>query len=108
MSEIYEKLAQHGVAPTPQRLEIAEILLERPQHLSADQILELLRQKGSRVSKATVYNTLKRFARAGLVREVLVDPSKVFYDSNTSEHHHLYDVSTGASSPIAIALPTST
>ena len=54
---IVERLERHGVTPTPQRLEVAEILLGRPQHLSADQILEQLRRAGSRVSKATVYNT---------------------------------------------------
>lgn len=51
--------------------------------------------EGAAVSKATVYNTLRLFARRGLVREVLVDPAKVFFDSNTSDHYHLYDVDTG-------------
>src|SRR5688572_5808074 len=60
-ADILKKLEQHQVTATPQRLEVAEVLLERPQHLSADQILERLREGGSRVSKATVYNTLKLF-----------------------------------------------
>jgi Fur family iron response transcriptional regulator len=81
-----------GITPTPQRVEIARILLARPRHLSAEQVLCVLKQGDLSVSKATVYNTLGLFAEKGLVREVIVDPSKVFYDSNCSEHHHFYDV----------------
>ena len=86
------RLAAAGITPTPQRVEIARILLDRPQHLSAEQILSRVNEGGLAVSKATVYNTLGLFAREGLVREVIVDPSKVFYDSNVSDHHHFYDV----------------
>ena len=85
-------LESYGITPTPQRVEIARILLARPQHLSAEQVLSSLRDGDLPVSKATVYNTLGLFAEKGLVREVIVDPSKVFYDSNCSEHHHFYDV----------------
>jgi Fur family iron response transcriptional regulator len=81
-----------GITPTPQRVEIARILLARPQHLSAEQVLSVLKKGDLSVSKATVYNTLGLFAEKGLVREVIVDPSKVFYDSNCSDHHHFYDV----------------
>ena len=99
---IGERLRARGIAPTRQRTEIARVLLARDHHLSAEQLLELVHAEGRvAVSKATVYNTLKLFARHGLVREVFVDPSKVFYDSNTTEHHHLYDVSTGALSDIS-------
>ncbi|MBN4079411.1 transcriptional repressor [Beggiatoa alba] len=87
--------ARHGVASTQQRRQIAQILFARPQHLSADQVLEQVNREGSVASKATVYNTLGLFARKGLIREVIVDPSKVFYDSNTSEHHHFFNVDTG-------------
>ena len=94
-ADIFEKLKRHGVMPTPQRIEVAEILLGRPQHLSADQIIDRLRDTGSRVSKATVYNTLKLFSEKALVREVNVDPSRKFYDSTTHAHHHFYHVDTG-------------
>jgi Fur family iron response transcriptional regulator len=93
--DIAEKLRQHGVHPTPQRLEVAEVLLDRPQHLSADQLLERLRSRGSRVSKATVYNTLKLFGVRGLVRELMIDPSRKYYDSTTHAHHHFFHVETG-------------
>ena len=85
-------LESHGITPTPQRVEIARILLAEPQHLSAEQVLCTLKQGDLPVSKATVYNTLGLFADKGLVREVIVDPSKVFYDSNCGDHHHFYDV----------------
>jgi Fur family iron response transcriptional regulator len=98
--EIADRLKKHGVLPTPQRLEIAAVLLSRPQHLSADQLLEALRAGASRVSKATVYNTLNLFAERGLVKEVTVDPSRKYYDSTTHAHHHFFHVETGMLSDI--------
>jgi Fur family iron response transcriptional regulator len=99
-ADVLKKLAEHGVTPTPQRLEVAGVLLERPQHLSADQILERLREAGSRVSKATVYNTLKLFGERGLIRELTVDPDRRYYDSTTHAHHHFFNVGTGELSDI--------
>ena len=99
-ADILKKLEQHQITTTPQRLEVAEVLLERPQHLSADQILERLREAGSRVSKATVYNTLKLFSERGLVRELTVDPDRRYYDSTTHAHHHFFHVGTGELSDI--------
>lgn len=93
---VIELLKRHGITPTQQRIEIAQILFARPQHLSAEQVLAVVNEQGPLVSKATVYNTLGLFAREGLVREVIVDPSKVFYDSNTSDHYHFYNADTGA------------
>jgi Fur family iron response transcriptional regulator len=94
-SRVIERLKAAGVTPTQQRVEIAAILFARDQHMSADQVLSLVNDTSSRVSKATVYNTLGLFAEKGLVREVIVDPTKVFYDSNTSNHHHFYNADTG-------------
>ncbi|HET7923054.1 MAG TPA: Fur family transcriptional regulator [Gammaproteobacteria bacterium] len=88
-------LTAHGVIPTAQRLQIAEVMLCRPQHLSAEQILAAMKRNGVRVSKATVYNTLKLFSEKGLVREVVVDPNRMFYDSTTGPHHHFYNADTG-------------
>lgn len=93
--DVLKSLKQHGVMPTTQRLEIASILLARPQHLSADQIIDKLRRRGSRVSKATVYNTLKLFSETGIVKELSVDSSRKFYDSTTHAHHHFYHVDSG-------------
>jgi Fur family iron response transcriptional regulator len=88
-------LKSRGVMPTQQRMMIARILFKRDQHLSADQVMKCVNEGNSHVSKATVYNTLGLFARKGLVREVIVDPTRVFYDSNTSEHHHFYNIDSG-------------
>ena len=89
-----------GILATPQRLEVAAILLDKPQHVSADQIIDRLRASGSAVSKATVYNTLNLFSERGLVKEVMVDPIRKFYDSTTHPHHHFYNVDTGELSDI--------
>ena len=93
--QIIELLTRHDIQPTLQRLEIAQALFARDMHLSADDVLKLVNQDSPRVSKATVYNTLGLFAEKGLIREVIVDPSRVFYDPNTSDHHHFYNVDTG-------------
>ena len=98
--EVIALLQEYGITPTQQRVEIAQVLFARPQHLSADQVLAQVNETRAVVSKATVYNTLNLFARKGLVREIIVDPSKVFYDSNTTEHHHFYNVDTGMLSDI--------
>ena len=94
-NEILSKLGDCGIQVTSQRVEIAEILFEKQQHLSAEQLIERLRAGGSRVSKATVYNTLNLFAERGLVKECIVDPERRFYDSNTEEHHHFFLIDSG-------------
>lgn len=92
---IAELLRRHDVNPTHQRIEIAFALFSRGEHLSADQVLAIVNDRQSETSKATVYNTLKLFLEKKLVREVIVDASKVFYDPNTEPHHHFYNVDTG-------------
>lgn len=94
------RLAAAGVKPTPQRIDIARVLFARPQHLSADQLLQRLKGLGQDCSRATVYNTLGLFQRRGLIREVVVDPSRVFYDSTPDPHHHFYNIDTGELSDI--------
>lgn len=100
-SVLAARLQAHGVTPTAQRLQIAEVMFREPQHLSAEQILTAAKGAGARVSKATVYNTLKLFSEKGLVREVIVDPTRVFYDSTTGSHHHFYNADTGELTDIA-------
>lgn len=93
--ELVEVLRNHDINPTHQRIEIAYVLFSRREHLSADQLLAMVNERNSETSKATVYNTLNLFLEKKLVREVIVDPSKVFYDPNTNTHHHFYDIDTG-------------
>lgn len=94
-SEVIALLQQHKISPTRQRIEIAEFLFQKPQHLSAEKILQGVTEEGSRVSRATVYNTMGLFTSKGVVREVLIDRERVFYDSNTAVHQHIYNVDTG-------------
>jgi Fur family iron response transcriptional regulator len=100
---VAQMLRAHGITPTHQRMEIAQVMLEKRWHPSADQILAAVNVRYAETSKATVYNTLKLFLDKGLVRELIVDPSKVFYDSNTSVHHHFYDVTSGEITDIPAA-----
>jgi Fur family transcriptional regulator, iron response regulator len=88
-------LRDHGIAPTHQRIEIAGVLFSRREHVSADQLLAMVNARNSEVSKATVYNTLRLFLDRKLIREVIVDPSRVFYDPNTAPHHHFYNMVSG-------------
>jgi Fur family iron response transcriptional regulator len=90
-----EGLIRHGINATRQRVDIAHALFSRAEHLSADQLLMRVNGRRPEVSKATVYNTLKLFLEKKLVREVIVDPDRVFYDPNTEPHHHFYNIDTG-------------
>jgi Fur family iron response transcriptional regulator len=94
-SHIVKLLQQYDVTPTRQRIEIADFLFQRPQHLSADDILEGVNVNANRVSRATVYNTLGLFTDKGLVREILIDRERAFYDTNRAAHYHLYNVDSG-------------
>ena len=96
-------LRDYGITPTHQRMEIAHVLFSRREHLSADRVLALVNGEHSETSKATVYNTLKLFLEKKLIREVLVDPTRVFYDANTAPHHHWYNVETGELTDIQAA-----
>lgn len=94
--DVVALMREHGISPTQQRVEIAQVLFSRPQHLSAEQVLALVNRDRHVVSKATIYNTLGLFVGKGLIREIIIDPTKVFYDPTTSPHHHFYNVDTGA------------
>ena len=80
-------LKRRDILPTRQRLMIARVLFNRIQHLCADQVMHFVNDGSDHVSKATVYNTLGLFARKGLIREVIVAPTRVFYDPNTSRNN---------------------
>jgi len=99
--DIAARLQEYSINPTAQRVEIARVLFSRRTHLSAEDVFMLVNEQSSRVSKATVYNTLGLFAERGLIREVIADPARVFYDPNTAPHHHFYDTSTGKLTDIA-------
>jgi Fur family iron response transcriptional regulator len=89
---IVQQLHLHGLKPTHQRVRVAEILMAAPTHMTAEQILAAIRQGGERVSKATVYNTLKVLAQRG---QIHLDPERSVYDSTIVPHHHFHDLETG-------------
>jgi Fur family iron response transcriptional regulator len=93
--DLAENLRGLGISPTKQRIAIGEVIFSRNQHISAEQILEKAQEADASVSKATVYNTLNLFVEKKIVRELIIDRAKVFYDPNTDFHHHIYNVDTG-------------
>ncbi|MGQ0384339.1 MAG: Fur family transcriptional regulator [Gammaproteobacteria bacterium] len=88
-------LAEHGIQPTRQRLRVAELLFARAQHLTAEQVIQALGRDGTRVSKATIYNTLNLFTEKGLLRVLAVDRECGQFDSNTAHHHHFHVEGSG-------------
>ncbi len=104
--DISQLLNERGVFPTAQRVDVALVILAKPQHLSAEQIIAGIRAMGSRVSKATVYNTLNLFCERGLLRTVDVDPTRQYYDSTIGAHHHFYNVDTGELTDIPVGAVT--
>jgi Fur family iron response transcriptional regulator len=84
-------LRQSGLRPTRQRMALAEILFARGnRHISAESLHDEAITEKVPVSLATIYNTLHQFTEAGLLREVAVDGSKTYFDTNTGEHHHFF------------------
>jgi Fur family iron response transcriptional regulator len=90
-SSLIERLKASGLRPTRQRLALARLLFERgDRHLTAEQLHAEALAASVRVSLATVYNTLHQFTGAGLLREVVVEPGRSYFDTNVSDHHHFY------------------
>lgn len=89
--ELREVLRRSGLRPTRQRIALAELLYDRGnRHISAEGLHEEAMARNVPVSLATVYNTLHQFTDAGLLREVAVDGSKTYFDTNTTHHHHFF------------------
>lgn len=84
-------LRRCALRPTRQRLALANLLLGGPdRHATAEMLHAEAVTAGERVSLATVYNTLHQFRRAGLVRELAIEGSKAYFDTNTSNHNHFF------------------
>ena len=93
--ELRERLRAAGLRPTRQR-EALWLLLFRggDRHVTAEALHREAMQAGEQVSLATVYNTLHQFTQAGLLREVVVDSGRAYFDTNTSRHHHFFNTAT--------------
>jgi Fur family iron response transcriptional regulator len=86
-----ERLRGAGLRPTRQRVSLGWLLFGKgDRHVSAEMLYDEAMRARVPVSLATVYNTLHQFTQAGLLRELAVDPSKTYFDTNPSEHHHFY------------------
>ncbi|MBH0239465.1 transcriptional repressor [Methylobrevis sp. L22] len=80
-----------GLRPTRQRVALADLLYARgDRHISAEQLYDEAQVAKVPVSLATIYNTLHQFTEAGLLREVAIDGTKTYFDTNTSDHHHFF------------------
>jgi Fur family iron response transcriptional regulator len=93
---IEQRVRDAGLRPTRQRTALAELLFAKgDRHLSAEELHEEALAAGVAVSLATVYNTLHQFTGAGLMREVVVEPGRSYFDTNTSAHHHFFFEDSG-------------
>lgn len=92
---LIERLKLAGLRPTRQRLALAKLLFDTAddqpnRHVTAEQLHSEAMEAEVRVSLATVYNTLHQFTDAGLLREVVVDSGRSYFDTNIDDHHHFY------------------
>ena len=90
-SQAAEKLRDAGLRPTRQRVELAGHLFRGPdRHVTAESLHDEVVKAGIQVSLATVYNTLHQFTAAGLLRQVIVDAARGYFDTNTGDHQHFF------------------
>jgi Fur family iron response transcriptional regulator len=108
-TDLAERLRDAGLRPTRQRLELGRLLFDGPsRHVTAERLFDQACAAGTKVSLATVYNTLNQFRDAGLLAQVLVG-DRGWFDTNTTHHHHLFCEDTGELTdlpPGAVQLPT--
>ena len=91
------RLRQAGLRPTRQRVELAGLLFkDHDRHVTAENLHDEITKAGVKVSLATVYNTLHQFTHAGLLRQVIVDAARGYFDTNTGDHQHFFLEDEGA------------
>jgi Fur family iron response transcriptional regulator len=85
------RLREAGLRPTRQRIELASLIFaDGDRHLTAEMLQEEAAKAGAKVSLATIYNTLNQFMQAGLLRQVVVDAARSYFDTNTGDHQHFF------------------
>ncbi|KAF0143325.1 MAG: Fur family transcriptional regulator iron response regulator [Rhodospirillaceae bacterium] len=95
-SHTLDLLRRIGLRPTRQRLALARLLFEKgDRHLTAEQLHREALHAGICVSLATIYNALHQFTMAGLLREIVVDAGRFYFDTNVADHHHFFFEDTG-------------
>jgi len=89
--ELVAKIRAAGLRPTRQRLALGKLLFASgDRHVTAESLHLEATRAGTQLSLATVYNTLHQFTGSGLLRQVIVDGEKTYFDTNTGDHHHFY------------------
>ncbi|MDG1859383.1 MAG: Fur family transcriptional regulator [Emcibacteraceae bacterium] len=90
-SKALKCLQDGSLRPTRQRLALAKLLFEGGNHhVTAEALHNEVNSAGSKVSLATIYNTLHQFTGAGLLKEVVVDSRSTYFDTNVEDHHYLF------------------
>jgi Fur family iron response transcriptional regulator len=90
-TQVLDRLRTVGLRPTRQRLALAKLLFEGgDRHITAEMLHAEAQAAAIRVSLATVYNTLHQFTAAGLLREIVVDSQRSYFDTNMTDHHHFF------------------
>lgn len=85
------RLKAAKLRPTRQRLALSRLLFDQgDRHVTAEAVHAEAIAAGARVSLATIYNTLHQFVEVGLLREVVIESGKTYFDTNTTDHHHFY------------------
>ena len=92
------RLRSSGLRPTKQRLAICKLLFDRKEtfHFTIDNLKKKIEKRTkSKISLATVYNTVRAFKNSGYLKEISLQGNKTFFDTNSKSHHHFYDQETG-------------
>lgn len=91
LSELRDKLRRVGLRPTRQRVSLGWLLFGKgDRHITAEMLFDEASRARVPVSLATVYNTLHQFTEVGLLRQLAVDGTKAYFDTNPTEHHHFF------------------
>lgn len=95
-SKIVDHLKRAGLRATRQRLELGRLLFSgEDRHMTAETLYVEAKSVGMSISLATIYNTLHQFTQAGMLRQVVVDPSRSYFDTNITDHHHFFFADEG-------------
>tara|TARA_B100001175_G_scaffold273340_1_gene246974 strand:- start:356 stop:772 length:417 start_codon:yes stop_codon:yes gene_type:complete len=96
-SVFIEKLRSSGLRPTKQRIKICKLLFDRKTtfHFTISDLSKILKKEtNKKISLATLYNTVHSFKEKGYLKEISINRDKIYFDTNTSNHHHFLDINT--------------
>ena len=95
LGKYIKKLRDSGLRPTKQRVKICEVLFERDKtfHFTINDLTKKIHaQTDKKISLATVYNTVHAFEKKGYLKQISINSSQTYFDTNISDHHHFYDM----------------